>query len=89
MKIISEEFSTGEQKLHDGQRSYVQFKTVIDIGEEYPWSDISRRFFDLDSQEFQDAVNAPEEFILTSRKITQAIFFRYIGQKLFKEWEAR
>jgi hypothetical protein len=85
MKIISEEFSTGEQEMYEGKRSYVQYKTEIDIGDENPWCDVSRRFFGLDSQEFKNAVSAPEEFILTSRKITKAIFFRYIGQKLYPD----
>lgn len=85
MKIISEEFSTGEQEMHEGRRSYVQLKTTIDIGEGDHWHDVSRRFFDLDSQEFKNAVSVPEEFILTSRKTTQAIFFRYLGQKLYPD----
>lgn len=88
MKIISEEFSTGELINYYGKQSYAQYKTVIDIGDENPWIDTVRKTFDLDSQEFKNTVNAPEEFIKLARKTTQAVFFRYIGQKLFKEWEA-
>lgn len=86
MKIISEQFSTREITIHKMLKSCLQYRTEIDIGEEHPWIDIVRKNFDLNSTEFKEAVKNPEEFIQSARRITQAGFFRHIGNKLFKEW---
>ena len=89
MKIISEEFSTGELARYGSKNSYVQYKTIIDIGEEHPWSDVSRKVFELDSPAFKATVNDPTEFILLARRTTQAVFFRYLGQKLYPDiWKS-
>lgn len=89
MKIIREEFSTGELTNYHGKQSYVQYKTVIDIGDEEPWVDVSRKVFELDSPAFKDTVNDPTEFILLARRTTQAVFFRYMGQKLYPDiWKS-
>lgn len=89
MKIISEEFSTGELTGYYGRKSYVQLETTIDIGDENPWRDVSRKVFELDSPAFKATVNDPTEFILLARRTTQAVFFRYLGQKLYPDiWKS-